>query len=188
MLHAAHAATLDGLFHFLAEGGSIAAFKGVFPAFHSLAGAAGPRVTSSTALHPRDHACRLADSIASLYLVEVSHRFPSAFRLCVTEFPSVATFTVTVGISCVWDLAATVFAGQAAAGVEKLPLLVTQGTTVTLCTLAAVWLSVQWDALSMDALAALAGVGSRLVTVRPAPAWLAVAHWSLDPIRLADAM
>lgn len=37
-------------------------------------------------------------------------------------------------------------------------------------------------------LAALAGVGSRLVTVRPAPAWLAVAHWSLDPIRLADAM
>ena len=37
-------------------------------------------------------------------------------------------------------------------------------------------------------LAALAGVGSRLVTLRPAPAWLAVAHWSLDPIRLADAM
>lgn len=24
--------------------------------------------------------------------------------------------------------------------------------------------------------------------MRPAPAWLAVAHWSLDPIRLADAM
>lgn len=37
-------------------------------------------------------------------------------------------------------------------------------------------------------LAALAGVSSRLVTVRPGPAWLAVAHWSLDPIRLADAM
>lgn len=37
-------------------------------------------------------------------------------------------------------------------------------------------------------LAALAGVDSRLVTMRPAPAWLAVAHRSLDPIRLADAM
>ena len=24
--------------------------------------------------------------------------------------------------------------------------------------------------------------------MRPAPPWLAVAHWSLDPIRLADAM
>lgn len=42
--------------------------------------------------------------------------------------------------------------------------------------------------LFANILAALAGVGSRLVTVRPAPAWLAVAHWSLDPIRLADAM
>lgn len=39
-----------------------------------------------------------------------------------------------------------------------------------------------------DILAALTGVESRLVTVRPAPAWLAVAHWSLDPIGLADAM
>lgn len=37
-------------------------------------------------------------------------------------------------------------------------------------------------------LAALAGVGGRLVTVRPTPAWLAVAHWSLDSIRLADAV
>lgn len=41
---------------------------------------------------------------------------------------------------------------------------------------------------SANILAALAGVDSRLVTVRPAPAWLAVAHWSLDTIRLADAM
>lgn len=40
----------------------------------------------------------------------------------------------------------------------------------------------------MNILAALAGVASRLVTVRPAPAWLAVAHWALDPIRLTDAM
>lgn len=37
-------------------------------------------------------------------------------------------------------------------------------------------------------LAALAGIGRRLVTVRPTPTWLAVAHRSLDPIRLADAM
>lgn len=37
-------------------------------------------------------------------------------------------------------------------------------------------------------LAALAGIGSRLITVWPAPAWLAVTHWSLDSIRLADAM
>lgn len=81
MLHAAHAAALDGLFHFLAEGGSIAAFKGVFPAFHPLAGAAGPRVASSGALHPRDHACCLADGVASLYLVEVSHRLPPTLRL-----------------------------------------------------------------------------------------------------------
>lgn len=42
--------------------------------------------------------------------------------------------------------------------------------------------------LFCNILAALAGVGSRLVTVWPAPAWLAVTHWSLDPIRLADAM
>lgn len=39
-----------------------------------------------------------------------------------------------------------------------------------------------------DILAALAGVGSRLVTVQPAPAWLAMAHRSLGPIRLADAV
>lgn len=39
-----------------------------------------------------------------------------------------------------------------------------------------------------DILAALAGVGSWLVTLRPAPAWLAMAHGSLDPIRLTDAM
>lgn len=81
VLHAAHAAALDGLFHFLSEGGSIAALEGVFPAFHSLAGAAGPRIAGSGALHPGDHACRLADGVAALYLVEVSHRFPSAFRL-----------------------------------------------------------------------------------------------------------
>lgn len=101
VLHAAHAATLDGLFHFLTEGGSIAAFKGVFPTFHPLAGAAGPRVAGSGAIHPGDHACCLADGVASLHLVEVSHRFPSALRLCITKFPSEATFTVTVGVSCV---------------------------------------------------------------------------------------
>lgn len=80
-LHAAHAATLDGLFHFLAEGGSIAAFESVFPALHSLASTAGPRVASSSALYPRDHACCLADSVASLYLVEISHRLSSTLRL-----------------------------------------------------------------------------------------------------------
>lgn len=37
-------------------------------------------------------------------------------------------------------------------------------------------------------LAALAGVGGRFVTVRAAPAGLAVAHWSLDAVRLADAV
>lgn len=81
VLHATHAAALDGLFHFLAEGGSIAAFKGVFPALHSLAGAAGPRVASPGALHPRHHACCLADGVASLYLVEISDRLPSTLRL-----------------------------------------------------------------------------------------------------------
>lgn len=80
-LHAAHAATLDGLFHFLAEGGPVAAFEGVFPALHPLAGAAGPRVAGAGALHPGHHACCLADSVASLYLVEVSHRFPPTLRL-----------------------------------------------------------------------------------------------------------
>lgn len=80
LLHAAHAATLDGLFHFLAEGGSVTALEGVFPALHSLAGTAGPCVTNSSALHPRDHACCLADGIASLYLVEVSHRLSTALR------------------------------------------------------------------------------------------------------------
>lgn len=40
----------------------------------------------------------------------------------------------------------------------------------------------------LDVLAALAGVDSRLVTMRPAPAWLAVAHRPLGPIGLADAM
>lgn len=40
----------------------------------------------------------------------------------------------------------------------------------------------------VNLLAALAGVGGRLVTVRSAPAWLAVAHRSLDAIGLADAV
>lgn len=78
LLHAAHAATLDGLFHLLGEGGSIAALKGVFPALHPLAGTAGPRVTSPCALHPRDHTCRLADGVASLDLVVVAHGLSSA--------------------------------------------------------------------------------------------------------------
>lgn len=37
-------------------------------------------------------------------------------------------------------------------------------------------------------LAALAGIGGRFVTVRPAPAGLAVAHWPLEAVRLADAV
>lgn len=37
-------------------------------------------------------------------------------------------------------------------------------------------------------LAALAGVGGRLVAVRSAPTWLAVTHWPLDAIGLADAV
>jgi len=39
-----------------------------------------------------------------------------------------------------------------------------------------------------DILAALAGVGRYLVTAGPAPAGLAVAHWSPEAIRLAYAM
>lgn len=81
MLHAAYTAALDGLFHLLSERGSIAAFKGVFPAFHSLAGAAGSCVTGTGALHPGDHACCLADGVTTLHLVEVSHRLPSALGL-----------------------------------------------------------------------------------------------------------
>lgn len=84
MLHAAHAAALDGLFHFLAERGPIAALEGVFPALHPLAGAAGPRVAGPGALHPGHHACRLADGVASLYLVEVSDRLPPTLRLWTT--------------------------------------------------------------------------------------------------------
>lgn len=42
--------------------------------------------------------------------------------------------------------------------------------------------------LFVNILAALAGVGGRLVTVRSAPAWLAVTHRSLDAIGLADAV
>lgn len=80
-LHAARAAALDGLFHFLAEGGPVAAFEGVFPTLHSLAGAAGPRVAGAGAPHPGDHARCLADGVPSLYLVEVSHRLPSTLRL-----------------------------------------------------------------------------------------------------------
>lgn len=80
-LHAAHAAALDGLFHFLAEGGAVAALEGVFPALHALAGAAGPRVAHPAALHPGHHARRLADGVAALHLVEVPHRLPPALGL-----------------------------------------------------------------------------------------------------------
>lgn len=100
VLHAAHAAALDGLFHFLAEGGSIAAFKGVFPALHSLACAAGPRVTNSGALHPRDHACCLTDGVASLYLVEVSHRLPSTLRLWKTDISIINTMIALLKMFC----------------------------------------------------------------------------------------
>lgn len=81
MLHAAHAAALDGLFHLLTEGRSITAFEGVFPAFHPLAAAAGPRLADSGALHPGDHASGLTDGVPSLHLVEVSHRLTSTLRL-----------------------------------------------------------------------------------------------------------
>lgn len=40
----------------------------------------------------------------------------------------------------------------------------------------------------MNILAALAGVCNSLVTVWPTPARLTMAHWSLQPIRLADPM
>lgn len=80
-LHAAHAAALDGLFHLFAEGGPVAALEGVFPALHPLAGAAGPGVAHPGALHPRDHARRLADGVAALHLVEVPHGLPPALGL-----------------------------------------------------------------------------------------------------------
>lgn len=81
MLHAAHAATLDGLLHLLTEGRSVAAFKGVFPAFHPLAAAAAPRVTNASALHPGDHAGSLTDGVPSLHLVEVSNGLASTLGL-----------------------------------------------------------------------------------------------------------
>lgn len=80
-LHAPHAAALDGLFHFLAKRGSVAALEGVFPAFHPLTAAARPRAASPAALHPGDHARRLADGVPSLHLVEISHGLPSTLRL-----------------------------------------------------------------------------------------------------------
>lgn len=72
-------------------------------------------------------------------------------RTCVTEIPSVATFTVTISISSVRDLATAVLAGQTPAGVEQLPLLVAQGAAVTFIALAAVRLRVKWDTFSVDA-------------------------------------
>lgn len=71
-------------------------------------------------------------------------------QTCVTECPCVATFAVTVGVSCVGDLAAAMFAVQTAAGVEQLPLLVAQRTAVALGTIAAVRFVVQRDASAMD--------------------------------------
>lgn len=52
-------------------------------------------------------------------------RFKEWKPTCITELACVATFTVTVCVSGVRDLAATMFAGEAAAGVEKFSLLVT---------------------------------------------------------------
>lgn len=69
---------------------------------------------------------------------------------CVTEIPSVATFTVTISISSVRDLATAVFAGQTTAGVEQFPLLIAQGAAVTLITLAAVRLMVKRDTFAVD--------------------------------------
>lgn len=84
-LHAAHTATLDGLFHLLAEGGAVAALEGVFPALHPLAAAAGPGVAHPAALHPGHHARRLADGVAALHLVEVPHRLPPTLGLWRTQ-------------------------------------------------------------------------------------------------------
>lgn len=39
-----------------------------------------------------------------------------------------------------------------------------------------------------NVLGALAGVGGCLIALRPSPAWLAVAHWSLEAIGLAYAV
>lgn len=81
VLHAPHAATLDGLFNLLAEGRAVAALKCVFPALHPLAGATRARVAGTAALHPRHHACGLTDGVAALDLVEVSHWLPVTLGL-----------------------------------------------------------------------------------------------------------
>lgn len=54
-------------------------------------------------------------------------------------------------------------------------------------------MSFQWPcrlqpADCLDILAALAGIHSRFITVRPAPSRLAVAHWPLEAIGLTDAV
>lgn len=71
-------------------------------------------------------------------------------QTCVAEVSGVAALTVAISVARVRDLAAAVFAGQTPAGVEQLPLLVAQGTAVTLVTLAAVRLMVEWDTFSVD--------------------------------------
>lgn len=81
VLHAPHAAALDGLLNLLAEGRAVAALESVFPALHPLAGAAGAGVAGAAALHPRHHACGLTDGVPSLDLVEVPHRLPVALGL-----------------------------------------------------------------------------------------------------------
>lgn len=80
MLHAAHAAALDALFHLFAEGGAVAALERVFAALGPLAGAAGSRLARAATLHPREHARGLTDRISTLHLVEIPHRLAVTFR------------------------------------------------------------------------------------------------------------
>ena len=57
---------------------------------------------------------------------------------------------MAVRVARLGDLTASVFAGEAVAGVEQLPLLVAQGAAVTVLALAPVGLAVQRDALPVD--------------------------------------
>lgn len=68
----------------------------------------------------------------------------------VTQFSSVAALTVAEGVASVGDLTAAMFALQPLAGVEELPLLVAQGTTVALLAIAAVGLRIQRNTLPMN--------------------------------------
>lgn len=69
----------------------------------------------------------------------------------VTWLSAVASLTMTVCISSVWDLTVTMFALKLSAWIKQLFLLVAQGTVKTLLTFTPIRLQVHWNAFPMNA-------------------------------------